>query len=195
MSRLFDLLALLIVALVVLLPQPSIQAAPAVEGDQADLDRLAALEDAHSQRPGDVQVAVELGRAYLQVDQPAWALAVLPLGAGAPYEAHQVAAFAYATLLRPADALREAEAGLAACERGGCSETARIRLSYLAELMRKPVAAGVDPKKDPLAAKRAVSEALHATRVPERTAPAAPTAPATPPTPGAPQPKPAPKAP
>src|SRR5262245_34132029 len=147
MSRLFDLIALLIVAVVVLLPQPSIQAYPAVEGDQADLDRLAALEDAHYGRPGDPQVAIELGRAYLQVEQPAWALATLPLQEGGPYEAHQVAAFAYATLLRPKDALREAEAGLSACERVGCSDTARIRLSYLAELMRKPVAAGVDPRK------------------------------------------------
>src|SRR5262245_1333385 len=138
MTRLFDLIAVLIVAVVVLLPQPSIQAYPAAFGDQADLDRLAALEDAHYLRPGDGRTAVELARAYLQVEQPGWALATLePLLAGGTYEVHQVAAFAYATLLRPADALREAEAGIAACEKGGCSETARIRLSYIAELMRK----------------------------------------------------------
>ena len=52
-----------------------------------------------------------------------WALATLepfisPPQAGATdrYLAHQVAAYAYATLLMPKEALRQAELGLAACE-------------------------------------------------------------------------------
>src|SRR5262245_5128800 len=129
MTRLLDLLAILVVAVVVLLPQPSIRAYPAAQGDETDLDRLAALSDAHFLRPDDVGTAVELARAALQVDQPGWALATLrPFldGAGPPgppgpvdYGVHQAAAFAYATLLRPDLALKEAEAGLAACERAG----------------------------------------------------------------------------
>lgn len=164
MTRLLDLAAVLIVAVVLLLPQPSISAFPAVEGDQADLDRLAQLEDALQRNPGDIQAAVELARAYLQVEQPGWALVALAphRERGVP-EVHQVAAFAYATLLLPAEALREAEAGLLACERTRCPDPSRIRLDYLAELMRRLVRAGVDPRRDPLAARRAVAEALHAT--------------------------------
>lgn len=163
MVRLLDVVAVLIVAVVLLLPQPTISAFPAVEGDQADLDRLAQLEDALQRNPGDPQAAVELARAYLQVDQPAWALIALGphRDRGVP-EVHQVAAFAYATLLLPAEALREAEAGLSACERTSCPDPSRIRLGYLAELMRRLVRAGLDPRRDPLAAKRAVAEALHA---------------------------------
>ena len=130
MARLFDLIAVLIVAVVVLLPQPSIQAYPAAQGDQADLDRLATLEDAHGQRPEDVQIAVELARAYLQVEQPAWALVALqPFQGSGRMEVHQVAAFAYATLLRPADALREAGAG---CECDICAVALPL-VTYLSE--------------------------------------------------------------
>lgn len=169
MARLLDILALVLCAGVVFFPAPSIQASPAATGDQADLDRMAELEDALQRRPGDGAIAVQLARAYLQVEQPGWALATLR-----PFldqnskdpEVHQVAGFAYATLLRPQEALREAEAGLAACDAVHCPQPARIRLSYLAELMRKPAAEGVDPRKDPLRAKQLVGEALRATKAP-----------------------------
>ncbi len=170
-SRLIDLFAILVVAAVLLIPAPSIDAYPAVQGDKADLDRVSFLQDAVYRDPGDANTGVELARAYLAVDHPEWALATLRrvgLAGSKDYKVHQVAAYAYATLLQAKDALLEAEAGLAACEAdpGGCSDVARIRLSYLAEMMRKPVEAGVDPKKDPLRAKQLVSEALHATKAP-----------------------------
>lgn len=213
MTRFFDLFAVLIVAVVVLLPEPSIDAYPAVQGDKADLDRIASLQDAVYRDPKNVAAATELARAYLSVDQADWALATLNsagLAGSKNYAVHQVAAYAYATLLRPKEALAEAEAGLAACgaDPGGCNDVTRIRLTYLAEMMRKPVEAGVDPKKDPLAAKRLVSEALRATKapplpspddvpapkVPSQKAPDAP-APVKAPTPGAAAPQPAPKTP
>lgn len=169
MTRILDLVAVLIVAVVLLLPQPSVVAYPAAQGVQADLDQLAALQDAFSRQPGDEATAIELARAYLAVEQPAWAVAILaPLAerGAQKFETHQVLAFAYATLLRPADALREAERGLAVCEQKQCAQPARIRLSYLAEMMRGPASQNVDPKKDPLRAKRLIGEALRATHAP-----------------------------
>lgn len=166
-SRMIDLFAVLLVAVVVLLPPPSIEAHPAIQADKSDLDQLSRLEDALHREPTSVTAAVELSRAYLGVEHPEWALATLaPFQGRGDHRVHQVAAYCHATRLDPQRALAEAEAGLVACDREGalCPEAARIRLSYLAELMRKPAAAGVDPKKDPLTARRMVLEALRATK-------------------------------
>lgn len=167
MTKFLDLFAILIVALLVLLPQPGVVVFPAVVGDKTDLDRLAVLEDAHYRAPGDANAAVDLARAYLRIEQPGWAVAALQpfLGHG-EYQVHQVAAYAYATLLLPKEALRQAEQGLNVCEARGpaCPDVARIRLQYLAELMRKPAGEGVDPALDPLRAKQLVQQALRATK-------------------------------
>ncbi len=196
MTRLIDLFAVLIVAFLVLLPQPSVVVQPAIQGDRTDLDRLGVLEDALYRSPGDVGAAVELSRAYLRVEQPGWAIATLApfLGRG-DYLVHQVSAYAYATLLLPDMALKQAEAGLAACASQGprCPEAAQIRLGYLADLMREQASKGIDPKSQPLAAKQLVQAALRATKAnATQTKPA----PAAKPTPAAnPNPAPSPAAP
>jgi len=66
LARLLDLLALLIVAFLLLLPQPTVTFSPGFVGDKSDLDRIAVLEDALFRKPGDVEPAVELARAYLR---------------------------------------------------------------------------------------------------------------------------------
>lgn len=167
MTRLIDLIAVLIVALLVLLPQPGVVVQPALVGDKADLDRLAVLEDAVFRAPDDVEAAVELGRVYLRAEQPAWALAVLRphLGTG-DYRVHQVMASAYATLLKPDLALKEAEAGIKACETAGprCPEPAFIRLQYIANLVRDLAQLGIDPAREPLKAKQRVQAELRAAK-------------------------------
>ncbi|HNN94080.1 MAG TPA: hypothetical protein PKI03_17505 [Pseudomonadota bacterium] len=178
MTRFLDLVAILIVAVLVLLPQPGVNVFPAVQGDKTDLDRLAGLEDARYRAPQDPQAAVELARAYLRVDQPAWAVAALePFFGRNEHQVHQVAAYAYATLLLPQEALKQAEQGLAACDAqpSACPDMARIRLQYLAELMRQSAQTGVDPQTDPLRARQLVREALRATK-PNMRPPTQPTA-------------------
>ena len=209
MTKFLDLFAVLVVALLLLLPQPGVVVFQAVQGDKTDLDRLAVLEDARYRAPNDANAAVDLARAYLRIEQPGWAVAALsPFFGQGDYQVHQVAAYAYATLLMPKEALRQAEQGLNVCEARGpqCPDVARIRLQYLADLMRKPAGEGVDPALDPLRAKQLVQQALRHTRsgvtgaspgatpnAPAPTAPQnpAPKAPATP-TPPAPQPAPGP---
>lgn len=167
MTRLIDLIAVLIVGLLVLLPQPGVVVQPALLGDKADLDRLAVLEDAVFRAPDDVDSAVELGRAYLRAEQPGWAVAALrPHLTKNDYRVHQVMASAYATLLKPDLALKEAEAGLKACEAAGprCPEPASIRLSYIANLVRDLAQLGIDPAREPLKAKQRVQAELRATK-------------------------------
>jgi hypothetical protein len=167
LTRFLDLVALLIVAVLVLLPQPGVNVFPAVQGDKTDLDRLAGLEDARYRAPEDVQAAVELARAYLRVEQPAWAVSALePFFSRGEHSVHQVAAYAYATLLLPQEALKQTEQGLSACDAkpASCPDVVRIRLQYLGDLMRQPAQAGVDPQTDPLRARKLVREALRATK-------------------------------
>lgn len=167
MTKFLDLFALLIVAILVLLPQPGIELSSAVSGDKTDIDRLSVLEDAHFRAPSEPGVAVELARAYLRVDQPGFALAVLqPFSGRGNYQVHQVAAYAYATLLLPKEALAQAEQGLLACQARPeqCPDVAQIRLQYLADLMRQPAGAGIDPALDPLRARQMVQQALRATK-------------------------------
>ena len=70
MARLIDLFALAIVAFLLLLPQPTVVFAPAFSGDKSDMDRVAALEDALHRKPEEIEVAIELTRAYLRIEQP-----------------------------------------------------------------------------------------------------------------------------
>ena len=77
MARLIDLFALAIVAFLLLLPQPTVVLAPGLGGDKSDLDRIAVLEDSLFRKPDDAEVAVELARAYLRIEQPVWAIAAL----------------------------------------------------------------------------------------------------------------------
>lgn len=185
MAKLVDLFALAIVAFLLLLPQPTVVFAPAFSGDKSDLDRVAALEDALHRKPEEIDVAVELARAYLRIEQPTWAIATLkPYLSKDTYPVHQVLATAYATILRFDLGLAEAEAGLKACEQptSGCPDMTQIRLSYLANLMRENAQKGVDASTDPVTAKRMVQAALRATKaqLPAPPAPAKPAAPAKP---------------
>lgn len=177
MARLLDLLALLIVAFLLLLPQPTVTFSPGFVGDKSDLDRIAVLEDALFRKPGDVEPAIELARAYLRVEQPSWAIATLaPHATKDNYLVHQVLATAYATVLRFDLGLAQAEAGLKACDTQNCPDVTRIRLEYLAGLMRENAQKGTDPNTDPIAAKQRVRAALRATRAQPPTTPPAPPA-------------------
>lgn len=175
MARVIDLFAVLLVALLVLLPEPSVRFAPALAGDKAQLEALSALEDEVFRAggtPGGVSAAqrVRLARAYMNVERPEWALDLLaPRLAAGPdegFEAYQVAAHAYAERLQPKEALRTAEEGLRRCEAAGgaCSDMVRIRLGYLLGMVKQLVAEDIDPRKEPLKARQRVREALRATK-------------------------------
>jgi hypothetical protein len=172
MSRAFDLIAVIAVAVVLLLPKGSLQAQRALatgdgpaQVDRMTLTRLSALEDAAYAQPGDAQRAVELADGYLAVGHPDWALATLAaFGPGAPHTVHLVRATAHAERLEPRAAVDEVSGGLAACDVEKCPEAERIRLRLIAGPMQALVDAGVDPYADPKRAKEVVARTLHATK-------------------------------
>jgi hypothetical protein len=182
MPRLFDLIAVVAVAVVLLLPKPSLHATPAIAGEPIELDRVAELEDARFVAPDGphaVDTAVALADEYLRLGQPEWALATLAPFArppGGDPRAHLVRATAYAERLEAQAAVDEVERGLQACDALGpprCRETDRIRLNLIRAPMAALVAGGIDPRKDPKGARDAVRRVLRASRAPAAAPPAA----------------------
>src|SRR5215510_12453010 len=103
MSRLFDLLAVVAVAVVVLLPKASLEAKPALTGSKIELDHIAELEDLHFVDPSNVDRANELAEAYLGLLHPDWALATLAAFGDSPKDVrvHILRATARAERLEP----------------------------------------------------------------------------------------------
>lgn len=167
MGRAIELLLMGLAALVVLLPRPTLDAEPALKAKPIELENVAALEDAHSGRPDDVEAACNLADAYLDFDHPEWTLQTLAgyLDKKVP-RVHLLRAIAHADRLEVAAGLEETKRGLKLCDELGaqCSAVLRQKL----ELIQKPLQAlidkNVDPAKDPLAARNAVGQALRATK-------------------------------
>src|SRR4051794_8054663 len=131
-ARIVDVIAVAAVAVVVLLPSGSLVASPALVGDKVELDRIAALEDARYAAPDDIERALALGQAYLNMFHPDWALATTAafIGAG-DHRVHTVRATAWAERVQAAEAVAEAKRGYAACDVEGpkkCDAAARVRL-------------------------------------------------------------------
>jgi hypothetical protein len=168
MSRLFDLLAVAVVAVVVLLPKASIEAHAALDAESIELERVAALEDRRLAEPDSVEAAVELGDAYLRLGHPDWTLSTLARFAGRQHRVHLLRATAYAERLEAASAVEETRAGEKVCDAEGaaCPETERIRLRLIAGPMQALVDEQIDPHKDPKRARETVSKILHATKAP-----------------------------
>jgi hypothetical protein len=161
-TRLWDLIAVVVVAVVLLLPKPSVEAHPAVDGDRVELDRLSLLEDAYTVTT-DLEHALALADIYEQLRHPDWALAVLQ-----PYEdhwrLHMLRATAWADLLDPKRAVEEVKLAEQGCERAQCGEHNMIRLGVIKNSMQALLDANIDVAKDPLKARQAVEKILHTTK-------------------------------
>jgi hypothetical protein len=165
-SRLVDLIAVAAVAVVVLLPSGSLVAKPALVGDKIELDRVAALEDARFAEPDNVDRALALADAYLRADHAEWALATTAQLAGADdHRVHLLRATAFAERLQAKEAVAAAARATEACDHEGarCDAAARVRIGVVAAPMQALVDSGIDPRKDPKAARAAVAGVLHAT--------------------------------
>ncbi len=166
-TRLVDLIAVAAVAIVVLLPNGSLVAKPALVGDKVELDRVAALEDARFSDPTNVDKALALADAYLRAEHPDWALATTAqFAADGDHRVHLLRATAYAERLQPLASVAEAQRGYAACDREGpkCDAATRVRIGVVAAPMQALVDAKIDPRRDPKAARAAVAGVLHATK-------------------------------
>ena len=168
MRRVLDVIAVAAVAIVLLLPKPSVEANVALTGDKVELDHIAALEDARYAEPDDPSHAVALADAYLGLLHPDWALATTAQFVGAnDHRIHLVRATARAERLEADQTVAETKLGLAACDAEGpqkCGPAVRIRFGVISSAMQALVDQGIDPKKDPKRARQAVAEVLHATK-------------------------------
>jgi hypothetical protein len=177
--RAFDLIAVAAVAVVLLLPKPSMEASPALEGDPRALDRVAALEDARYAQPDDPARAVALADAYLDLLHPDWALATTAAFASLPaqHHIHLVRATARAERLEAQACLDEAKAGIAACDAEGaalCPDAVRTRFDVISSAMKVLVDRGIDPRKEPRKAREAVAGVLHSTKAAPPSSPSPP---------------------
>jgi hypothetical protein len=176
LSRLLDLLALLALAVVLLLPKASVEARPALAGAPVELDRVARLQDDLERAPDSLDAALALGDALLGQLRADWCIATL-----APFVAkeragqakvdgrlHLMLATARAERLESAESVAEAKLVEQACaEAEGtprCPAGTSARLTLVRDAMQAIVERGIDPQKDPNAAKSEVMRVLHHSR-------------------------------
>src|SRR4051812_17812079 len=147
MRRIVDVVAVAAVAVVLLLPKPSVDAHVALVGDKVELDHIAALEDARYAEPDDPTHAVQLADAYLGLLHPDWAIATTSqFAASKDHRIHLVRATARAERLEGAQCVEETTQGLAACDAEGpekCPPGVRVRFGVISSAMQALVDQGI----------------------------------------------------
>ncbi|MES1171663.1 MAG: hypothetical protein ABUL77_00375 [Bacteroidota bacterium] len=178
-TRVLDLLALLLLAALLVIPRPNVtvKAALAVPGEQRE--RVAQLQAHLLGVPGDVDAAIELGDLFLDGKRPDWTLAtigtVLP-GHENDYRLHLRRAVAYADRFESPPAFQAVDRALALCNAPPtpgapvCDEAPRARLHLLHSTLER--IKGIDMRNNPALAKDKIYEALHPVWLPKKVTPA-----------------------
>jgi hypothetical protein len=192
-TRILDLLVLLLLAAVVLIPRADATVKPALALAPELQDRVAELQSLLVSQPAAVDAALELANLYLDGHRPDWALATIgPSLAARPddYRLHHVRAIAYADRFDPDPAFEAAKTATALCERDPvpanaavCGPAAHARLVLLRSALES--VAGVDMRNKPYLAKELIFRELHPVFLP-KPKPKAKAAPARTPPVGAP---------
>ncbi len=167
MMRAIELLLVGLAALVVLMPRPTLDAEPALKASSIELEEVARLEDLRAAKPTDVDAACELADAYLRFDHPEWSLQALEqFGDHKSPRVHLLRSIARADRFDVKVGHDEALRGLALCKEApaACPDVVRQKLQLIEEPLGALVKSGVDPRKDPLAARTAIGKALHHTK-------------------------------
>jgi hypothetical protein len=184
-TRILDLIVIVLLAVVLLMPRPDVTVKAALKLPPERRDRVAELQARLVAQPEATEPALELGNIYLDGHRPDWALAtigsVLPAHEN-DFRLHHLRAIAYADRFESAPAFEAASRALALCERSDpaatpvCSEADRGRLHLLKATLES--VAGIDMRKDPALAKERIMQRLHPTFVPRTTKKRPPAAPA-----------------
>ena len=173
MKRLFDLFAVVALALVVLMPRPSVVVQAAVEKlDRETEQRIAELQAALLGDPQNLEAAIEVAEIYRTVHRPEWALATLgPFRerAAADYRVYFGIAMAQAERFELADAHGAMGRALAACAKNagkvpcGAAPEARMRMVQMG--LQRVMDSKIDPRKHPEVVAEAMFGSLRATRI------------------------------
>jgi hypothetical protein len=174
-TRILDLLVLLLLGAVLLMPRPDATVKPALAVDPELRDRVAELQSVLVGRPDAVDPSLELANIYLDGHRPDWALAAVgpALRTHADdYRLHHVRAIAYADRFEGEPAFEAAKQAAALCEKEPvpagvppCGEATHARLALLRSALES--VARVDMKNQPYLAKERIFRALHPVFLPK----------------------------
>src|SRR5215831_20146551 len=140
-TRILDLVVILLLATVVLMPRPDVTVKPALQVDPELRDRVAELQSILAGHPDAVDPAVEAANIYLDGHRPDWALATVDGALKAhpdDYRLHHLRAIAYADRFEGQPAFDAASKAFELCERPtppagtpACGDATHARLALL----------------------------------------------------------------
>jgi hypothetical protein len=172
-TRILDLIVLVLLATVLLMPRPDATVKPALNVDPELGDRVAELQSVLVGKPDDANAALELANIYLDGHRPDWALATVgPLAKARPddFRFQHVRAIAYADRFEGAPAFDAATKALKLCEDApagmpDCGDATHARLVLLRSALAS--VANLDMKNQPYLAKERIFRELHPVFVPK----------------------------
>src|SRR5215471_14293798 len=175
-TRILDLVVILLLATVVLMPRPDVTVKPALAVDPELRDRVAELQSILVGHPDAVDPAVEAANIYLDGHRPDWALATVDAALKShpdDYRLHHLRAIAYADRFEGEPAFDAAAKAYALCDRDpppagapACGSAAHARLALLRTTLEN--VAKVDMRNQPYLAKDRILESLHPVFIPRR---------------------------
>ena len=182
-TRILDLMVIVLLATVVLMPRPDASVKPALTLDPERRARVAELQSTLVGRPDAVDASVELANIFLDGHRPDWALATVTAAAKAhpnDYRVHHLRAIAYADRFEGEPAFEAVQRAVELCDATpppagapACGDAARSRLALLSATLEE--VSKVDMKKQPYLAKERIFKTLHPTYIPKPKPPAAKT--------------------
>jgi hypothetical protein len=173
LTRILDLIVIILLATILLMPRPDASVKPALNVDAERRERVAELQSVLAGHPEDAAASLELANIFLDGHRPDWALATVTSAMKFhpdDYRLQHVRAIAFADRFEAAPAYAAAQQALALCDRapigGGpaCDDTAHSRIALLASTLKS--IANVDMREAPYAAKDRIFHALHPAWVP-----------------------------
>ena len=184
-TRILDLIVIILLATVVLMPRPDASVKPALALDPERRARVAELQSILIGRPDAVDASVELANIFLDGHRPDWALATVSAAARAhanDYRLYHLRAIAYADRFEGEPAFDAVKRAVELCDATPppagapvCGDAARSRLALLSATLEE--VSKVDMKKHPHIAKERIFKTLHPTFIPKPKPPAAKVAP------------------
>jgi hypothetical protein len=183
-TRILDLIVIILLATVILMPRPDASVKPALTLDPERRARVAELQSMLIGKPDAVDASLELANIFLDGHRPDWALATVTAAAKHhpnDYRIHNLRAIAYADRFEGEPAFEAAQRALELCDQAppkgtpACGDASRGRLALLAATLEE--VSKVDMKKQPYLAKDRIFKTLHPTFIPKpKPKPTTPTA-------------------
>lgn len=154
---------------------------PLVDADPQTAAQIAQLEAALVNNPGDLGRAIRLSKLYSDVGEFPFSYSALKNAekrAGNDPALRIKLGLAYLELGKNNDGLRVMEAAIAGCRVDSCDANVRVKLGLFARVARIFKERGIDSRKEPRAADKALKEVFKPVKAdPEKMRPKAPAAP------------------